>query len=67
MHFRSAKLLPPTQEVERELKKFFAEWETIENDLDFNAYCLKHGSKDLREYYKECDKIRAYYGENVRL
>ena len=49
----------PSVEVIKELEILFAEWEKIEDDLDFDAYCEKFGSDALHEYDKMCGEIRA--------
>lgn len=61
------KMPPPPSKVLDELEKLFAEWETLEDDLDFDAYCEKHGSKALHDYDEMCDEIRASLqpGEHV--
>lgn len=49
------KMPDPPKEVEKELESLFSEWEKLDDDLDFDAYCEKHGSSALHEY----DAMRA--------
>ena len=64
MHYR---MPDPPPEVEKELGALFLKWEKLENDLNFDAYCEKHGSKALHDYDEMCDSIRASLqpGEHV--
>ena len=57
----------PPKEVEKELEGLFSEWEKLEDDLDFDAYCKKHGSAALHKYDAMCDEIRSRLqpGEHV--
>ena len=58
---------PP--EIQEEMKKLLDAWMKIpeEESLKFEDYLQEHCSERMKEYLREYDKIRAYYGENVRL
>ncbi len=49
----------PPKEVEKELEGLFSKWEKLEDDLDFDAYCKKHGSAALHKYDAMCEEIQA--------
>ncbi len=65
MHLR----MHPTSDVEKEINKLVDEWARLpENDLtEPKDYILAHCSSAVKEYYRECEEARAYYGQDVRL
>jgi hypothetical protein len=58
---------PP--EIQEETKKLLDAWMEIpeEESPEFEDYLQKHCSERMKEYLHECDEIRAYYGQDVRI
>ena len=59
----------PPKEVEKELEDLYNAWYSLPEDEcgELNDFLRKNGSKAMQQYLRECDEIRAYYGEDVRV